>query len=46
MILQAGGVLDVKTGFSDLQNVAKNYCVIQRLPNNFAKTNIIVGLSL
>jgi hypothetical protein len=34
-----------KTGFSDLQNVATNYCVIQRLPKIFAKTNFTVPLT-
>jgi hypothetical protein len=28
MIFQTGGLYRCKTGFSDLQNVATNYCVV------------------
>jgi hypothetical protein len=32
-----------KSGFSDLQSVAKNYCVVQREPQNISKTNFTVS---
>jgi hypothetical protein len=35
-----------KTGFSDLQHVATNYCVVQRTATKFSKDNLYRGLSL